>query len=125
MVSKAVMERMTPEVDAWFEQSDHQQVDALRLIREYALGADKRVAESIKWKVPTFSFNGNIFSFHAQAKKQVSLMFHKGAELTADHSLLEGDGKQARMVRLADIDAVKASKRDFQAIVKAWCLANS
>jgi hypothetical protein len=47
----------------------------MQLARKLILEADLRVTESIKWKTPTFSYNGNIVSFNP-SKKFVSLMFH-------------------------------------------------
>ena len=63
-----------PEVDEWFVQKDHPMEDAMQAVRSIAL-AEPRVSESIKWKTPTYSYEGNILSFNP-AKKLVSLLFH-------------------------------------------------
>ena len=47
----------------------------MQRVREIALSADPRISETIKWSTPTYSANGNIFSFNP-AKKFVSLLFH-------------------------------------------------
>jgi hypothetical protein len=52
------------DVDRWFEEQDHPLDAAMRRAREIILGADGRVTESIKWKTPTFAFEGNIASFN-------------------------------------------------------------
>ena len=44
-------------------------------------------------------YKGNIASFFMNAKKFVSLMFHKGATINIENGLLEGDGKEARVAR--------------------------
>jgi hypothetical protein len=69
-----------PEVDRWLDEADHPLDAALRRAREIILGADERVTESIKWKTPTFAYEGNIASFNP-SKRLVSIMFHRGAEI--------------------------------------------
>jgi hypothetical protein len=80
-----------PEVDAWFAARNHPLDDAMQRARESHLAADPRVTESIKWRTPTFAFKGNIVSFNP-AKRLVSLLFHRGAEIPGTHALLEGEG---------------------------------
>lgn len=92
----------------------------LRRVREIILAADDRVTESVKWQVPTFSYEGNIVSF-STAKNFVGLMFHRGAEIPGDHPRLLGDNKLVRTVRLADIAEVEAAADDLQAIIRSWC----
>lgn len=62
----------------------------------------------IKWKTPTFSYQGNIFSFNP-AKNLISLLFHRGAEIPGNHPRLDGEGKLARTMRFADLDDVRAN----------------
>lgn len=64
-----------PEVDTWFEKKKHPLEDAMQAIREVTLATDNRITESIKWSTPTFSYEGNIFSFNP-AKNFISLLFH-------------------------------------------------
>ena len=52
-----------------------------RQVRDVVLAVDPRITETIKWKSPTFVFEGNIASIDPRSKKQVSLMFHQGAKL--------------------------------------------
>jgi hypothetical protein len=108
-----------PEVDAWFAAKAHPLEDAMQLVRQIMLG-DDRVTESIKWKTPTYEYKGNIVSFNP-AKKLVSLLFDRGAEIPGDHPRLEGDGKLARTMRFADLDAVEAGADDLSAAIAAWC----
>lgn len=83
-----------PEVDKWFDEADHPLEATMRRARDIILGADSRVAESIKWKTPTFAYMGNIASFNP-SKNAVSIMFHRGSEIPGDHPRLEGR-QQAR-----------------------------
>jgi hypothetical protein len=109
-----------PEVDRWLDEADHPLDAALRRAREIILGADERVTESIKWKTPTFAYEGNIASFNP-SKRLVSIMFHRGAEIPGDHPRLEGEGRLARTMRFADLDEVEAGKADLEAAIRAWC----
>jgi hypothetical protein len=111
------------EVDAWFAARDHPLTDAMQLARRLILEADPRVTESIKWKTPTFSFRGNIVSFNP-AKKLVSLLFHRGAEIPGHFPRLEGDGRLARVMRFADVDEVEQGADELQAVIRAWVEAH-
>lgn len=108
-----------PEVDAWFAERDHPMEEAMQRVRRVILD-DPRVSESIKWKTPTFAYRGNIVSFNP-AKRLVSLLFHRGAEIPGDHPRLEGDGKLARTMRFADLDEVETGSADLAAVIRAWC----
>lgn len=108
-----------PEVDAWFADRKPEMEPAMQRVREIVLGTDERVTEAIKWKTPTFMYEGNICSFNP-AKRLVSLLFHRGAEIPGDHPRLEGDGKVARTMRFEDLDGVEAGKADLEAVIRAW-----
>ncbi len=112
--------KRNPEVNRWFDEAERPLEPMLRRAREIILGADERVTESIKWKTPTFSFNGNIASFNP-SKNFVSLLFHRGAEIPGNHSRLEGEGDLVRTMRFADLDEVEASRSDLEAVIRAWC----
>ena len=86
---------MSNEVDDWFAERQHPLTDAMQRARKLILEADPRVTESIEWKTPTFSYQGNIVSFNP-SKKFVSLLFHRGAEIQGDFPHLEGDGRLVR-----------------------------
>jgi hypothetical protein len=127
----------TQDVDAWFEERQHPLTDAMQLVRRLILEADSRVTESIKWKTPTFDFRGNIVSFNP-SKKFVSLLFHRGAEISTstrersehqphrrggsgDFPRLEGDGRLERTMRFADVAEVEQAADELQAVIRAWC----
>jgi hypothetical protein len=109
-----------PEVDRWFAERDHPMHDAMQLARKIILEADDRVTESIKWKTPTFAYEGNIASFNP-SRRLVSLMFHRGAEIPGRHPRLEGDGKLARTMRFSSLQEVEAGREDLARVVRAWC----
>ena len=93
----------------------------MQVIRDVILGADARVTEAIKWQSPTFVYRGNIASINPQAKAHVSLMFHRGAEISGDHPELQGGGDVARYMRFDSEDDVAARQDSLKAVVRAWC----
>jgi hypothetical protein len=108
------------EVDAWFDDYDHPMKDAMLLVREIILG-DERITETIKWKSPTFIYEGNMASFNPRTKAHVSLMFHTGASIPGEHPRLEGGGDTARYMKFADLADVESAQADIEAVVDAWC----
>ena len=110
----------SPEVDDWFADYEHPAKDAMLLVRDLILG-DDRIAETIKWKSPTFMYKGNMASFNPRTKAHVSLMFHTGASIPGDHERLHGGGETARYMRFDDVTDARDAASDIQAVVTAWC----
>lgn len=106
-------------VDAWFEAQDHPMEEALQRVREITLGVSEDVGECIKWSVPTFTYDGNIFSFN-RARRFVSLLWHQGASIPGPPAGLEGDTATARTMRFADAAEVEARADELAAAVRAW-----
>jgi hypothetical protein len=109
-----------PEVDAWFEALEHPRKDVMLGVRSAMLAADRRVNECIKWKSPTFTYEGNIASIDPKSKAHVLLMFHQGAKLPGRHPMLEGSGSTARYMRFVDNDDVRKKRAALRAAVAAW-----
>lgn len=110
----------SPEVDAWFEAYEHPMRKAMLRVREIIL-EDDRMTETIKWKSPTFMYEGNMASFNPRTKAHVSLMFHTGASIPSDFARLEGGGETARYMKFSDLSDVEATADELRAIVDAWC----
>jgi hypothetical protein len=108
------------EVDAWFDDYEHPAKDAMLLVRDIIL-SDDRMAETIKWKSPTFVYEGNMASFNPRTKAHVSLMFHTGASIPGKHPRLEGGGDTARYMKFVDRADVESAREDLRSIVAAWC----
>lgn len=112
--------RFNPEVDTFLEEKNHPMTNEIQKVREIILATDDRMEETIKWKSPTFMYKRNMASFFLNAKKFVSLMFHKGAFIKDLNELLEGDGKEGRVARFEDMDDIHKKKDALQAVVKEW-----
>ena len=109
-----------PKVDAFLKKKNHPLNREIQMVRAIILNTDNRIEEDIKWSVPTFMYKGNIASYYMNAKKFVSLMFHKGATISDSSGLLEGDGKEARVARFADTADIKKKRKKLEGIIKEW-----
>lgn len=109
------------EVDEWFENYDNPMKETVAKMREIILAADPRIDECIKWQAPTFVYKGNMASFFPKAKKHASLMFHEGASIPGPHSILEGDAKAGRSIKISSTEQAGAKQTEIECVVKAWC----
>lgn len=110
----------SPEVDTFVSELGHPLEAAINAVRDIVLGVDARIVETIKWKSPTFVFQGNIASIEPRSKKQVSVLFHQGAKLPGKHPALEGGGGTVRYLRLADEADVRRRRKDLENAIRAW-----
>ncbi|MGB0178080.1 MAG: DUF1801 domain-containing protein [Owenweeksia sp.] len=109
-----------PEVDRYLEKKNHPLNAEIQKVREIIMNTDDRMEETIKWSSPTFMYKGNMASFFMNAKKHVSLMFHKGALINDSTGLLEGDGKEGRSAKFKDMGDIEAKKARLESVVKEW-----
>ncbi len=76
---------------------EHQEI--LYLLRSFVLEAAPGVVEEYKWKTPFYSYQGLLCYLNVDRKrKQVYLGFYRGAELSNQQRLLEGEGKLVRLI---------------------------
>ncbi len=109
-----------PKVDAFLEEKAHPMEKEIQRVREIILSAHPGVEETIKWNSPTFMYKGNMASYFMNAKKHVSLMFHKGALIHDPSGLLEGDGKEGRTAKFGSMNEIEKRKKDLEEVVRAW-----
>ena len=114
------MSNRSAAVEAWFDTYDNPQKELVQAVREAVLDADPRISETIKWKAPTFMFQGNIASFFPRSKSHVVLMFHTGAVLPDPGGLLEGDGPVSRVARFSDHEDLALKTPRLQDLIRAW-----
>ena len=119
-VFKHSLMKKNPEVDEYLQSKQHPLTNEIQRVREIILSANPLVEETIKWSSPTFMYKGNMASFFMNAKKHVSLMFHKGAFINDESGLLEGDGKEGRMARFSDLDDIESKKSALESVVAEW-----
>ncbi len=112
---------MATEVDEWLEAYDNPMKEVVVAARAVILAADERMRECIKWQAPTFTYKGNLASFNPRSKSHASLMFHKGAMIPGNFPNLEGDGKEARSMKLESLEDLETKSSELGSIVRAWC----
>jgi uncharacterized protein YdeI (YjbR/CyaY-like superfamily) len=111
---------INPEVDQFLAKKNHPMTDEINAVRKIILETDDRLEEAIKWSSPTFMYKGNIASFFMNAKKFVSLMFHKGSLIKDPSGLLEGEGKEGRVARFEDMADIGQKKTALQKVFREW-----
>lgn len=111
---------MNPKVDEYLEKKAHPLHDEIQRVREIILSAHPQMEETIKWSSPTFMYKGNMASYFMNAKKHVSLMFHKGAIIHDESGLLQGDGKEARTAKFSSMAEIEERKEDLETVVREW-----
>ena len=89
--------------------------------RQVILGADRRLAEYIKYGSVIFGYQGDFASFVQAKKKTVSIMFNRGAHIKGDFPSLEGTGPTARFMRFATVDDVDRHAAELARVAVAWC----
>ncbi len=107
------------EVEKWFAGKPAEPI--LRRVRDVILSADKRMGEATKYGTVTFQCGGDFASFVQHQKKTVSLMFNRGGIIPGRYPHMEGEGRQVRFMRFADVAEVNARKSELSKIVVAWC----
>ncbi len=108
-----------PEAEKWFAGKPAEAI--LRRVREAILRADPRMNEGTRYGTVTFHCGGDFASFVQHNKKTVSLMFNRGGIIPGKHPHMEGEGRQVRFMRFADVKEVDARAAGLGEIVVAWC----
>jgi uncharacterized protein YdeI (YjbR/CyaY-like superfamily) len=112
--------KRNPRVDEFLRKKNHPLSEEIQLVREIILNVSDKIEEDIKWSAPTFMYKGNIASYYMNARKLVSLMFHKGALINDQSGLLEGHGKEGRVARFTDIKDIRKKKKALESVIRAW-----
>ncbi|SCL57301.1 protein of unknown function (DU1801) [Micromonospora eburnea] len=110
----------TDEVDAFMDKLDHPFKAEVELLRESIKAVSPKITEQVKWKAPSFSYQGEyLATFNLWSKERVHLVFHNPLVVDIDSELLEGnytDGR--RMAYFADMKDAKAKKAELKRIIK-------
>jgi hypothetical protein len=109
------------EVDAWFESYENPNKDVVQRIRAIVLAADPRIEEFIKWKMPTFTYLGDIASFYPRSRHHATLMFYEGSRIPGEHPRLQKSDGARRLLTIASVADANSARPDIERIVKAWC----
>jgi hypothetical protein len=114
--------KTSAEVERWFAERKLPAKATIRRVREIILRADRRMTEFVQYGTLTFGYEGDVATFvQVSNKKQVSLMFNRGARIPGKFAHLEGKGPSARFMRFADPAEAQARSAELSKIVVAWC----
>ena len=83
----------TAEIESWFAAKKPPAEVAMRRVREVILSADPRLREYMKYGSVHFGYEGDFVTFVQADKKNVNLMFHRGARIPGKFPHLEGPSR--------------------------------
>jgi hypothetical protein len=109
-----------PKVDAYLQKLDNPHKQLWQAIRDTVLAVDPKMEEDIKWGAPTFIYKGNLATFNPRAKKFVNLTFHTGATIDDPDGVLEGDSKEARVLRVDSQADLDKKRPGLEKVVRSW-----
>ena len=99
------------QVDAFMDQLDHPFKAEVEMVREIIKNVNKDITEEIKWKAPTFSYQGEyLVTFNLWEKGRIHLVFHNPMISKVKSKLLEGDYDHRRMAYFSDKEDIQAKK---------------
>ncbi len=109
---------MNPEVDWFFNKTTKWQEEyaALR-----AIALDCGLTEELKWGCPCYTFNNNNIVLIHGFKNYCAFLFHKGALLKDEKSILiqqTENVQSARQIRFTGINEIKKLKKVLKAYIK-------
>ena len=109
----------TDAVDEFLRGLSHPLKAEVEAVRSIFKSVDKNIHEEIKWKAPSFNYNGEyLVTFNLRDVKRIHLVFHNPMIPKVKSDLLEGDYKDRRMMYLANMKDVRAKKAELEKILK-------
>lgn len=116
----------TDAVDKFMLGLSHPLKAEVEAVRSIIKGVDKNIHEEIKWKAPSFNYNGEyLVTFNLRDVKRIHLVFHNPMIPKVKSDLLEGDYKDRRMMYLVDMKDIKAKKPELEKILKQLIKLNT
>lgn len=116
-------------VTNFMAQLNHPRKDEIETLRTIILGADSRIAESIKWNAPSFFTSEHFATFRLQPHNMVQIVFHIGAKVKSNSSEIHIDApaglltwitKDRCTITFTDMDDVKAKATVLEDVVRQW-----
>ncbi|MGV3710527.1 MAG: DUF1801 domain-containing protein [Gemmatimonas sp.] len=116
-------------VDAFLSTLDHPLKDAVVLLRDVILSADKSIADDIKWNTPSYRTTEFFATTNLRQKGGVAIVLHFGAKkrdikprsAIADRTgLLKWLADDRAIVLFADADDVQGKRTAFAGLIREW-----
>jgi uncharacterized protein YdhG (YjbR/CyaY superfamily) len=109
----------TDQVDEFMDKLDHPFKAEVEMIREIIKNVNKNITEQVKWKAPSFSYQGEyLVTFNLWEKGRVHLVFHNPMISKVKSKLLEGDYDHRRMAYFSDKDDIQTKKTILEKALK-------
>ena len=109
----------TKKVDEFLEGLDHPFKAEVQTVRDIIKNVNKDIAEEIKWKAPSFSYNGEyLVTLNLWEREHIHLVFHNPEISKVKSKLLEGDYDHRRMAHFSDKDDINAKKPALEKVLK-------
>lgn len=125
----AVSVNATHEVNEFMAGLAHPRKAEIEAVRAIIVGADKRIAERVKWNAPNFYFKDDFATFKLRPMETIQVVFHTGAKvkdnpkaikLDDPAGLMKWSTKDRGVVTFSDMQNIVSKKSDFVSIVKQW-----
>ncbi len=113
-------EQGTAEVDAFMTALDHPFKSEVQTIRDIIKGVHPGITEQVKWRAPSFSYNGYMVTFNLWAAQHVHLVFHNGVILSNMDGLLHGDYPDRRMAYFTTMEEIDAKRAALERLIREW-----
>ncbi len=98
---------MKPQVETLIDAWPEPQRSIARRLRQVIVDAEPALAESVKWRSPTFALERNLCNIMCHSH-HVNLQLFDGAALPDPQRRLQGTGKGMRHITYRSIDDVDA-----------------
>jgi uncharacterized protein YdhG (YjbR/CyaY superfamily) len=103
-------------VTQYMDALDHPLKKEVEAVRTIIKKANSKLNERIKWNAPSYYYIDDIVTF-GPLRDKVLLVFHHPFVVKVRSELLEGDYKDRRLAYIADMKAVKATKKELERIL--------
>ena len=109
----------TKKVDEFMDGLDHPFKAEVQTVRDIIKNVNNDIAEEIKWKAPSFSYNGEyLVTFNLWEREHIHLVFHNPEISKVKSKLLEGNYDHRRMAHFSDKDDIKAKRAALEKVLK-------
>ncbi len=128
------MSQPTQTVNDFIKNLDHPLKDEVEILRAIILAVDEGITEQIKWKAPSFCYQGqDRITFNLHKNDRVLIVFHRGAKAKASQSfifedstgLLEWVSADRALLTFRDKANIEDKQADLTNIVSRWIHATT
>jgi uncharacterized protein YdhG (YjbR/CyaY superfamily) len=115
MKKTSTAEEGAKQVDEFMNTLEHPLKVEVNMLREIIKSVNKDITEQIKWKAPSFSYQGQyLVTFNLRPMEHIHLVFHNPLISKVQSPLLEGNYKDRRMAYFTGRDDIREKKLILQ-----------